>query len=226
VKPSSKPSLSAKPSSKPSTKPSSKPSTKPSTEGDLVLDSITTDKATYTVREKIVASFTIANPAVNDYVGVFDCNDNYIDYLYTCGGTTENACPAVSSGSVDLTLFEAGCYYVGIYAFDDTELAFTQIDVIQGTNTVATDKTSYTLGENVVISYQSNPANPEDFVSVWNCADTENYGFDDLDSQTSGTFTFLTGPGTTISSPGCYIAYLQDQDTEDVYAQSAEFNIA
>jgi len=173
-----------------------------------------------------MASFTIANPAVNDYVGVFDCNENYITFLYTCGSTTENACPAVSSGSVDLTLFEAGCYYVGIYAFDDTELAFTQIDVIQGTNTVATDKTSYTLGENVVISYQSNPANPEDFVSVWNCADTENYGFDDLDSQTSGTFTFLTGPGTTISSPGCYIAYLQDQDTEDVYAQSAEFNIA
>jgi len=191
------------------------------------VDSITTDKTSYTVREKIVASFTFANPAVNDYIAIYDSTNAYVNSQYTCGGTTPGVCPPLSSGSLDFYLSVAGTYYIGTYDAADNELKYTQITVNSaGPVSVSTDKTLYTLGEFIVISYQSNPAKPTDYASVWSCPPTEvNYGYQVINSVTAGTILWSTGPGGSVTLPGCYVAYLQDGDTDIVYAQSPQFNI-
>jgi hypothetical protein len=182
---------------------------------------VSTNKQSYTVREPVVISFSRQNPATQDYIGIFVC-DNFsvtYDYDWTCGSAS--CTTPVASGTITWLTLPAGCYVASYLDQIDDEIAFTpQFNINTDPNTfIRTDKTSYTVGETVVVTYSTSFPNVLDWVGIWDCTTgLTNFDYDDTLGASTGTISF------TDLGAGCYNAYFSDQNDQDI-AASETFNI-
>jgi len=162
---------------------------------------INTDKSSYTVDDYVVVSFKTSFPSSDDWIGIFYCNSvDIMTWQYTNG---------VSTGSISFEL-PIGCFVASFLdSYDDEIAVSSEFNVGASTIFVTTDKTSYSVGETVVVSFQYPNPQEGDWIGIYDCSDI-NYDWDYTDGNSSSTYSF---PGIPA---GCYYAYLFDLNDEAI----------
>jgi len=169
---------------------------------------ITTDKTSYSLGDTVIVTYEYANPQVDDYVGIYTCDTSEnVDWAYTDG----------ASNTVSFDSLEGGCYLASIVDANDLEIVSSPQFVIEAAS-VTTDKTSYSVGETVIVSFDYPNPQEDDYVAIYACS----------------TFTFVTDAYTDGNSPstvsfdslevGCYVASLYNVNDIEL-AYSLDFNV-
>jgi hypothetical protein len=168
--------------------------------------SISTDQSSYTEGNPVVISYVNALPNSQDWVVIFDCNEQQINYEDTGGG---------SSGSITWNTLAVGCYTASLISGVDDFLLVTspQFNILPDTVTsISTDKTNYAVGEPVIVTWANKNPTALDWVGIYTCVNFANVDYQDTNGALSGVFTF------TDFVAGCYVAVLNDSnDIEIVY---------
>jgi len=172
---------------------------------NVVTDSntwINTDKSSYTVDDYIVVTFKTSFPSSDDWIGIFPCgnSDEIINWEVTNG---------LSTGSISFEL-PIGCYVASLLdVYDDEVAVSSEFNVGASTTFVTTDKTNYSVGETVVVSFQYPNPQQGDWIGIYDCSD-DNFTWDYTDGNSPSTLSF---PGIPA---GCYYAYLFNVNDETI----------
>lgn len=133
--------------------------------------SVSTDQETYTPTDPIVVSFSNAPAHKYDWIGIYEAGAatiSYLDYRFTDDTKTGTAGQVNGSVTFNLNWLAAGSYEVRLHVNGSgTMLASDTFTVSGGAPSVSTDKTSYTPGEAITVSFTNAPGYKYDWIGIF-----------------------------------------------------------
>jgi hypothetical protein len=181
---------------------------------------IHTNLSTYVVGDSVVVSYDNMSGSTRDWISIAVAGSpdySFIRWAYTGGGT---------SGSMTFTNIPVGSYEARAY-FNDTYVrqytaAFT---VTSGSATVTTDKSTYNVGNNIVVSFSgltSPSANDWIALTFQSNNNPSTYSaWQYTGGGSSGSVTFASSGLQT----GTYVARLYRNNSSIITAQSPAFTL-
>lgn len=151
---------------------------------------ISLNKQSYLPNETIRVSYANAPGNAKDWIGIYKKGDvpgmnSSSQWAYISGN---------SNGTVSFNIAESGEYFVALFENDGyTELTERIYFWVGSTPVLTSDKPAYEEGENVSISYNSAPANQEDWIGIYKVGVEPSagaYASWQRVNGTSGTLTF------------------------------------
>ncbi len=177
---------------------------------------ISTNKSSYSATESIVVTFANAPGNKYDWIGLYQSGAqtiNYRDYLFT--DDSKNGTAGQYNGSVTFATnyLESGNYEVRLHANGSgMELATDTFSVSGSAPVISADKSTYSPGETITVSYSNAPGYQYDWIGIFQEGDPalsyQDYLYTDntksgTASNFNGTVTFTT-TNIGILSPGNY----------------------
>jgi len=179
--------------------------------------SITTDSLTYAPGATITVTYAGLPGNALDWVAIAaagSADTTFVAWVYTNGqisGTATFVAPA--AGSYVARAFQNNGF---------TKLAESSAFTVASSTAISTDKSSYTSGATVTVTYAGLPGNATDWIAIApsGSAATSYVAWVYTNGQTSGTAAFVAG------APGSYVARSFTNNTYNLAAESAAFTVA
>jgi len=183
---------------------------------------VTPNKLEYLQGEPIIINFVNVNPTTQDWIGLYECGltDTVTTYYeFTCGSSS--CTTPLFSGSVTWSVLPNGCYTAVLADNTDAQIAFSSdFTVTAGNQYVSSDKTLYSVGEPIIVSWSVNFPTALDWIALYDCATQTNIqDYDFTGGTATGSMIFTDVPAA------CYIAWFMDSNDAEKMS-SPQFNVA
>lgn len=179
---------------------------------------LTTSKAAYSGIEPVNITFSGMAGTPTDWIGAYEVDDDsrrFRGWTYV-GGVSP------TSGQVNLYYLRAGTWQVRAF-FNDNVIMQGASATFTVSTAVATDKSTYNVGEDIVVNYGGMFGSPKDWVSFAQpgAAPNLHYQYKYTAGANGGLLTFPAAP----LGAGTYVARVFFDDGFTVAAESAPFTV-
>jgi hypothetical protein len=167
--------------------------------------SITTDHASYSQGSLVTVNYANLPGNQSDWVAISAAGSSassYVKYVYTNGAM---------SGSASFTGITGGNWEARAYVNDTYTVIASSTFTVQGSPTVTTTQTAYTVGTPVTVNFSGLPGNQLDWIAVSQAGspDTSYVKYSYTNGETSGSRNFTSLPAGNYEAR----AYLNDTYT-------------
>jgi len=179
-------------------------------------ETISTDQTSYQSGATITVTYAGLPGNQQDWIGIAPAGspaEGYVAYVYTNGQT---------SGTATFTAPAAGTYVARAHLNNGAALLAESAPFTVVPPPIATDRSSYTSGSTITVTYSGLPGNAQDWIAIAAAgSDTMNFvAYVYTNGQTSGTATF------TAPASGTFVARAFPNDTFNLLVESSPFTIS
>jgi alkaline phosphatase D len=192
---------------------------------------VATNKSVYAPGETVIVSWTGANAAVKDWIGIYkegqkpSSNNPALDWDYVNANSGNLNFPGRQTGLVSLP---PGRYVMVLLCCDGYRVKATStvFEVTGSSNpSISANKTSYASGEPITFTYSGGTGSPTDWIGIYFKGETPSSGNPAINwkyiSNLQGTITF-----ENVFTGGPFVAFLFCCDGYSSIAVSGEFTVA
>lgn len=193
---------------------------------------LASDKTAYNEGEKVVISYTSAPANEEDWIGIYKVGVEASTGAYTSWQRVNG-----TSNSLTFSSLPKG-YYYATYHLNNSYTEIGERIVFQvgsQITTISTDKSSYSLGESITITFSDTPGKEKDWLGIYHEGDTPGveqlYTYKYFDGLTSGTTTIdgIEGnegaPNQLPKEPGRYFIVMFTNDSYDEVSNRVYFEV-